>query len=49
MPGYVVKTSVTRLDLFLCWNLLTLELMRPFECRQSFILELRDRLDHFIF
>ena len=49
MPGYVVKTSVTHLDLFLCWNLLTLELTRPVECRQSVILELRDRFDHFFF
>ena len=44
MPGYAIKTSVTHLDLFLCWNLFTLELMRPGECRQSVILELRDRL-----
>ena len=42
MPGYVVTTSMTHLDLFLCWNLLTLELMRPVECRRSVILELRD-------
>ena len=36
---------MTHLDLFLCWNVFTLELMRPAECWQSVIVGLRDRFE----